>query len=93
MRSPVRGASQTLRLYPRSALRCEFCLSQMAAHDTSATTGQVYVRPFDGEGEPVQVSHDGGLQLFWSRDGRSLLFSVAKPNRDIWMLEPPEMPW
>jgi Tol biopolymer transport system component len=35
---------------------------------------QVYVRPFDGAGDLVQVSQSGGNEPAWSRDGRSLFF-------------------
>ena len=35
---------------------------------------EVYVRPFPGPGDPIQVSIDGGLQPLWSPDGRELFY-------------------
>lgn len=35
---------------------------------------QVYVRPFDRDGDQVQVSQGGGNEPLWSRDGRELFY-------------------
>ncbi len=35
---------------------------------------QVYLRRFDGEGDVVQVSREGGNEPVWSRDGRELFY-------------------
>ena len=35
---------------------------------------EVYVRAFDGSGEKIQISTEGGHQAVWSRDGRELFY-------------------
>jgi serine/threonine-protein kinase len=35
---------------------------------------EIYVRPFRGSGEKVQVSNEGGLQPVWARDGREIFY-------------------
>jgi Tol biopolymer transport system component len=36
--------------------------------------GEVYVRPFPGSGNRIQISSGGGRQARWSRDGRTLYY-------------------
>ena len=43
-------------------------ISNMSGRD------EVYVDPFPGPGQRVQISSDGGLQPVWSRDGRELFY-------------------
>lgn len=35
---------------------------------------EIYVRPFPGPGERVQISRDGGLEPAWTRGGREVIF-------------------
>jgi serine/threonine-protein kinase len=35
---------------------------------------EVYVRPYPGPGEKIQISTHGGIQPVWSRDGRELFY-------------------
>ena len=35
---------------------------------------EVYIQPFDGGGERVRISADGGVQPRWRRDGRELFY-------------------
>ncbi len=35
---------------------------------------EIYVRPFEGDGQPVAVSTAGGAHPFWRRDGNELFF-------------------
>jgi Tol biopolymer transport system component len=37
---------------------------------------EVYVRPFNGEGDQVQVTQNGGTEPLWSPDGRELFVRV-----------------
>ncbi|MFQ5768573.1 MAG: TolB family protein, partial [Acidobacteriota bacterium] len=43
------------------------------ASDESGRT-EVYVRPFPGPGGKRQISRQGGLEPYWSRDGKDLFF-------------------
>jgi Tol biopolymer transport system component len=49
----------------------------------SNVSGQymVYLRPFPGPGDPIQVSPDPGWQPAWSANGRTLFFRTA---REMW---------
>ena len=40
----------------------------------SGTIHQVYVQPYPGPGERIQISTNGGEQPVWSRDGRELFY-------------------
>ncbi len=46
----------------------------MAYAANESGRSEIYVRPFPGPGAPVQVSHDGGSEPMWSREGRKLFF-------------------
>jgi len=39
---------------------------------------EVYIRPFLGSGPTTQVSHDGGTEVVWSRDGHTLYYRVGR---------------
>jgi serine/threonine-protein kinase len=39
---------------------------------------EVYVRPFPGPGERIQISTAGGTEPRWSRDGRTLFYRVGR---------------
>jgi serine/threonine-protein kinase len=39
---------------------------------------EVYVRPFPGPGERIQISMAGGSEPRWSRDGRTLFYRVGR---------------
>ena len=39
---------------------------------------EVYVRPFLGPGQPVQISRDGGNEEIWSRDGRTIYYRAGR---------------
>ena len=43
---------------------------------TSDATGrrEIWVRGYPGPGAPVRVSHDGGVEPVWARDGRTLYY-------------------
>jgi Tol biopolymer transport system component len=47
---------------------------------TSNESGQseVYVRPYPGPGEKIQISTQGGVQPVWARDGRELFYSQGE---------------
>ena len=45
--------------------------------DVSGRT-EVYVRPFLGPGQPVQLSRDGGNEEIWSRDGRTIYYRAGR---------------
>jgi eukaryotic-like serine/threonine-protein kinase len=42
---------------------------------------EVYLRPFEGEGQPIAVSSNGGAYPFWRRDGNELFF--LDPGDDV----------
>ena len=45
--------------------------------DVSGRT-EVYVRPFLGPGQPVQISRDGGGEEIWSGDGRTIYYRAGR---------------
>jgi len=46
-------------------------------------------------GEEIQITNDALVEGLpnWSRDGKRLLFSASNPNRNIWMMTLPDLPW
>jgi len=38
---------------------------------------EIYVQPFPGPGNKVQISADGGMQVRWRRDGKELFYVAA----------------
>jgi Tol biopolymer transport system component len=46
----------------------------LAYVSTESGTSEVYVRPFPGPGQRLQVSTDGGFEPVWSRNGRELFY-------------------
>jgi serine/threonine-protein kinase len=55
-------SEQNDRAVPQSG-----ALPRLATHD-------VYVRPFPGPGRKIRISHDGGAEPVWSRDGREIFY-------------------
>jgi serine/threonine-protein kinase len=49
----------------------------LAYHSNESGRPEVYVRPFEGSGEKVQVSTGGGLHPTWSRNGKELFYQQA----------------
>jgi eukaryotic-like serine/threonine-protein kinase len=54
----------------------------------SDETGQfnVYVRPFGTPGPSVQVSQQGGVTSWWTKDGRAILY-VGQDLRSLWRVD------
>jgi serine/threonine-protein kinase len=46
-------------------------------HSDESGRIEVYLRPYPGPGDPIQVSTDGGRYPTWSRDGQAILYSTA----------------
>ena len=46
----------------------------------SLAAESVYVRPFDGAGEAIQISTSGGITPRWRRDGRELYYLAPGGN-------------
>jgi dipeptidyl aminopeptidase/acylaminoacyl peptidase len=47
---------------------------------TESGRREVYVRPFDGGGEAIQISTAGGITPRWRRDGRELYYLAPEGN-------------
>jgi len=52
---------------------------------------QLFVQPFSASGRRTQVSENGGLFSWWSRDGRQLVY-VSDDFRTLWQVELPAQP-
>jgi hypothetical protein len=56
--------------------------SQWVAYTSDVSgSANVYLRRFDGKGEPIRVSTSGGEYPAWRRDGRELFF--VSPGNDL----------
>lgn len=62
---------------------------------TARRNGQTDIFIRTAVGEETQITDDALIESTptWSRDGNRLLFSTVKPNRDIWMMKLPDLPW
>jgi Tol biopolymer transport system component len=52
---------------------------------------QLFVQPFSASGRRTQVSENGGLFSWWSRDDRQLVY-VSDDFRTLWQVEVPAQP-
>jgi Tol biopolymer transport system component len=52
----------------------------IAYESNSSGRFEIYVQPFPGPGQNVQISVNGGTQVRWQRDGKSVYF-IAPDNR------------
>jgi hypothetical protein len=43
-------------------------------------TREVWVRAYPGPGAPARVSHNGGIEPVWARDGRELFYLEGAPG-------------